>query len=377
MSDHAWLADERACWLALHRISGIGPRRFKRLLTAFGTAAAVLAASPVELAAAGLGEELQTALQRPDWSGAEQDLCWLATPHRSLLLLTDPAYPAYLREIANPPPVLFVEGDPQVLQQPQIAVVGSRRPTRQGQKHAFELARQLAELGIVVTSGLALGIDASAHRGALAAHGRTIAVAATGLDQVYPARHRDLALEISQAGAVISEFPSGVVAAARNFPRRNRIISGLCLGTLVVEAATRSGSLLTAQHAAEQGREVFAVPGSIDNPLTQGCHQLIRQGAKLVEGVEDILEECAVITAKKTPTGSLALAQEADDKPVEPLSPEYRRLLACLSDEPQPIDALIEMTGLTAPAVSSMLLLLEMQDGVVALPGGLYIRHKT
>jgi DNA processing protein len=290
------------------------------------------------------------------------------------LRLTDAAYPVRLRQIANPPPLLFVQGDLASLNDPQLAIVGSRNPTTHGEQIAFDFSKSLARSGLIITSGLALGIDAAAHRGALAAGGITIAVAATGLDRIYPARNQELAWRIIEQGAIVSEFPVGTPILAQNFPQRNRIISGLCLGTLVVEARARSGSLMTARYALEQGREVFAVPGAINNPLVRGCHALIREGATLVECLDNILTELgpllvracpAVATASETASGNALLDEE------------YRRLLDCLGvDEPTAVDTLVGRTGLTAHSVSSMLLLLEMQGYVSSLPGGLYIRHR-
>jgi len=240
---------------------------------------------------------------------------------RHILTLHDPAYPALLKEIADPPPLLFVRGDPAVLSRPQLGIVGSRNPTPGGRSLAEDFARSLSRCGLVVTSGMALGIDAAGHRGALRGGGTTLAVAGTGPDRIYPARHRDLARAIVEQGAIISEFAPGTPALPSNFPRRNRIISGLSLGVLVVEAACRSGSLITARLAAEQGREVFALPGSIHNPLARGCHHLIRQGAKLVEDIEDIVEELgplAAVISHRSGDG------EAGDKPAETLPADQR-----------------------------------------------------
>jgi DNA processing protein len=261
--------DERGYWLALHRAPEVGPRRFHKLLERFGSAQAVFEASAEELIEADLTGPSLAYLQNPDWEGVGRDLKWLSQPDRHLLLGRDPAYPVRLREIAVPPPVLFVQGDLALLSDPQLAIVGSRNPTPQGEQTAFDFSKHLANSGLIVTSGPALGIDAAAHRGALAAQGVTMAVAATGLDRIYPARHQALATEILKRGAIVSEFPLGTPAIAQNFPRRNRIISGLCLGTLVVEARQRSGSLVTARYALEQGREVFAIPGAINNPLSE------------------------------------------------------------------------------------------------------------
>jgi DNA processing protein len=318
---------------------------------------------------------------------AEHEVAWLAEANHHLITLTDPRYPTRLREIADPPAVLYVIGDPDLLSATQLGIVGSRNPTPGGSETAHAFASYLTQSGLTITSGLALGVDAAAHRGALEAGGKTIAVAGTGLDRVYPARHRELAHEIAGHGALISEFPLGTPALASNFPRRNRIISGLSLGVLVVEAAVQSGSLITARLAAEQGREVFAIPGSIHNPLARGCHALIRQGAKLVETAADILEELgpiARVTAAvqgstnvaggRTPEATPARQTDGEGNIATGLGVEAMTLLDCLGFDPTPVDSLIERSGLTPEAVSSMLLVLELQGHVVSAPGGHYTR---
>jgi DNA processing protein len=277
-----------------------------------------------------------------------------------------------LRELEDAPPLLFLRGEVTQLHNPQLAVVGSRNPSVIGRETAYDFCRSLADSGLVITSGLALGVDAAAHRGALAGGGQTVAVFGTGLDRVYPAAHRELAHDIvEQGGVLVSEYAPGTAPLPGNFPRRNRIISGLSLGTLVVEAALRSGSLITARLAVEQGREVFAIPGSIHNPLARGCHQLIRQGAKLVETAQDILEELApqLKAAIAEPQGMTECGGEALDE-------EYQRLLACLHEAPSSVDQLVTRSGLTADAVSSMLLLLELQGYVVSTAGGYTLAGK-
>lgn len=332
----------------------------------------MLAAGRSELSALGLKDAALDYLRAPDWAQVERDLVWLQQPSHHLLCLNDPAYPPLLRQTDAPPPVLFVRGDLELLQTYQIAIVGTRHPTTEGRRTAYDFAAHLAGCGVTVTSGLALGIDAEAHRGALA-QGRTVAVMGTGLNRVYPAANRELARQIAEQGALVSELPLDTPAAAANFPRRNRIISGLALGTLVVEAAVQSGSLITARLAGEQGREVFAIPGSIHNPQARGCHSLIRQGAKLVETAADILEElgplAAVVTAAvQSQPGSIPAAVPDD------LDPDYQNLLNLLTQEPAAIDTLVERSRLTVDAVSSMLLILELQGYVAAAPGGLYSR---
>ncbi|MFO7602740.1 MAG: DNA-processing protein DprA, partial [Gammaproteobacteria bacterium] len=297
------------------------------------------------------------------------DLEWLQQPAAHIIGLNDPTYPALLKEIPDPPALLFVYGDPAVLNLPQLAMVGSRNPSPMGAETARDFAGHLAGWGLGITSGLAQGIDAASHAGALDAGGVTIAVTGTGLDRVYPAQHRDLAHRIAEQGALVSEFPAGTPPLTPNFPRRNRIISGLCMGTLVVEAAVQSGSLITARQALEQGREVFAVPGSIHNPQSRGCHSLIRQGAKLVEMAQDIFEEL----------GGFMPVTGADAAAAEPgsdfaLDEEYHKVLASVGHEPASVDSVVLRSGLTAEAVCSMLLVLELQGYLKSMTGGYYCR---
>jgi len=359
-------------WLLLWRAPGVGARLFSRLLEQFGTPGAVLDADRERLRAAGVSRTDTLAfLQSPDERIVEPDLAWLEEPNNHLLTLHSENYPPLLNQLPDPPPLLFVKGDPDLLSTPQLAIVGSRNPTPSGSETAFEFARHLSACGLTITSGLALGIDAAAHRGALRERGSTIAVTGTGLDRVYPARHRELAHEIAERGALVSEFPVGTPPTKTNFPRRNRIIAGLSLGTLVVEAALHSGSLITARLAAEQGKEVFAIPGSIHNPLAKGCHRLIREGAKLVETGNDILEELAG-TLPSMMENHHSTEQAATDD-VE-LNSEYTRLLEAMGHDPVTVDTLVERSGLTTEEVSSMLLVLELQDHVASMPGGLYSR---
>jgi DNA processing protein len=359
-------ANELPYWLALLRMPGIGPVTAQALIEQWGTPRRLFEAGSVgskglERLAVGAREYLR----QPDWPSVERDLEWLAQAQSSAVTLHDAAYPPLLKQIADPPLVLFVQGDPNLLAAKQLAIVGSRNPTAAGEQTAAEFARYLTEVGLTITSGLAVGIDAAAHRGALAGNGHTIAVAGTGLDRVYPARHRDLAREIAERGALISEFPPGTPPRPEHFPRRNRLISGLSLGTLVVEAALQSGSLITARLATEQGREVFAIPGSIHNPLARGCHALLRQGAKLVETAQDILEELGALAA-----WGETLAPTTDDNGPE----EIQGLLHHVGFEPTAVDTLVERSGLTAAQVSSMLVVLELHGQVTSAPGGLYTR---
>jgi len=369
---------EQAYWLALARAPGVGPITFARLLQHFGDPQAVLAAHVHQWQQLGLKGELVHYLQQPDWHAVERDLAWLAQPKNHLLTWQHPQYPPRLRDIHDPPPVLFVHGDCALLGSAQLAMVGTRNPSRDGERTAFEFAQYLSETQLTITSGLALGIDAASHRGALQSKGYTIAIAGTGLDRVYPAQHRQLAHQIAETGALVSEFPPGTPPRASHFPRRNRIISGLSLGTLVVEAPLHSGALYTAQQALEQGREVFAVPGSIHNPLVKGCHKLIKEGAKLVETAADIIEDLWI----QVPATTQLLKEYAQEARLTPthtqetleLEDEYAQLLKHLCGQPTSVDHLVELSGLTAEAVSSMLLILELRGLVTAQAGGLYAR---
>lgn len=302
----------------------------------------------------------------------QADLEWLQVSGQALITHDDPRYPRALRDLADPPTWLFAIGDTDLLNLPALAVVGSRNPTGAGAEHARDFAATLARQGLVIVSGLASGIDTAAHQGALDAKGMTIAVCGTGLNRVYPARNQALARQIAESGLLISEFALGVPATPGNFPRRNRIISGLSSGTLVVEAARRSGSLITARLAMESGREVFAIPGAINNPLARGCHALIRDGAKLVESADDILAEIADQLPESSVTAIVSESAETIAAPV--LDEDYQRLLQAVDYEPTRIDSLVERTTLTADAVSSMLLILELQGLVKATTSGGYIR---
>ena len=359
-------ADELRAWLALIRAPGIGPATGARLLQRFGSPQALFDAGPAQWVAAGLERRLHGGLLEPDHARLDADLAWFAaTPQRHLLTREDARYPAALREIAQAPLALFCQGDPDLLALPQLAIVGARSASAQGRENARAFAEELARRGLVVTSGLALGIDGAAHQGALDAGGYTIAICATGLDRVYPARHRALAHRITEQGLLVSEFPPDTPALAEHFPRRNRIISGLALGVLVVEAARESGSLITARLAAEQGREVFAIPGSIHNPMTRGCHALIRQGAKLVEQADDILEELA-------PRIGAAL-RDAQPRPGSPtaaaVDPLQQRVLEALGDARLGFDDLMQRTALEAEPFHAALLALELRGEVEATAG--------
>ncbi|MGH8280442.1 MAG: DNA-processing protein DprA [Gammaproteobacteria bacterium] len=323
-----------------------------------------------DCAGLGLAAATQHWLQQPDWDLVEKDQRWLESSGTRLLPGSDAAFPPLLRQIPDPPIALFLRGQVELLGSPQLAIVGSRNPSGEGRRNAEEFAEFLAHSGLTITSGMALGIDAAAHRGALRAGGATLAVWGTGLDRVYPSAHRELAAQITEHGLVLSEFAPGTPPRPYNFPRRNRLISGLALGTLVVEAAPSSGSLITARLASEQGREVFAIPGSIHNPLAHGCHRLIREGAKLVESAGDIFEELAPLVQLDAPATPTVVPQATEYAAGE--DPEYRRLLNSLDYAPTSVDTIVERSGLTPNVVSSMLLMLELQGRVESAPGSRY-----
>lgn len=352
---------EAEAWLRLGLVPGLGPVALRRLLSDLGTPEAIAAASTASLARA-VGEKLAAAIRSgPDPALLEASLRWLDAPGNHLLTFADAEYPQRLLDLPDPPPLLFAKGRPALLERDALAIVGSRNATPQGMANAEAFARALADSGFAIVSGLAMGVDAAAHRGGLSGAGGSIAVVGTGLDIVYPARNRELERELAAAGLLLSEFPLGTQPLAANFPRRNRVISGLVRGVLIVEAALQSGSLITARYAVEQGREVFAIPGSIHSPLSKGCHLLIKQGAKLVESARDILEE-------------LGAAQIAASPPAAVASQEDSMLLAALGYDPVDLDTLCARSGLTAESASAMLLTLEL-DGIVArLPGGRFQR---
>jgi DNA processing protein len=311
----------------------------------------------------------QQFLAAPDDAAIDADLAWLEANGARIVLSTDTDYPPLLLQSGGAPAALYVQGSIEALSAAQLAIVGSRSPTAAGRATAREFAAWFAGAGLTVTSGLAVGIDAASHEGALAGGGLTIAVFASGLDRIYPTEHAALAQRIRAAGALVSEFPPRTPPLRRNFPQRNRIIAGLSLGTLVVEAARYSGSLITARLALESGREVFAIPGSIHSPLSRGCHQLIKSGAKLVEEAADVLSELRFPVRKEQVT----TREPESHKPPE-LDKEYEMLLDALGFEPATIDVLVARTHLPGESVASMLLILELEGRVAALPGGRYGR---
>lgn len=365
-------ASELAAWIRLSHTAGIGPEIGRRLLTAFGLPQNVFFATRAELLRV-VPERIALALTSPSsdaLSGLiERTLEWARQPGNRILTLADAAYPKALLDISDPPLMLYIKGRLDLLSSPALAIVGSRNATKQGGIDAESFAEALSSAGMTIVSGLALGIDAAAHRGGLRGVGSTIAVIGTGADIVYPARNHSLAHDIAHQGCIISEYSLGTPAIAANFPRRNRLISGLARGVLVVEAASQSGSLITARQAAEQGREVFAIPGSIHSPLSRGCHQLIRQGAKLVETAQDILEELRHYSSSASdapPQSSLAKATFAVS--------QGERILEALGFSPIAPDTLAERCGLDAAALNAELLVLELDGLVESIPGGLYRR---
>jgi DNA processing protein len=343
-------------WMALSRVPALDAEVLARAIERCGSAAAV-------------ADKLPGPARVPTW--AERD--WAENPAHHVLPFTDARYPALLRAAPRCPIALYVDGSIDTLNDPQLAIVGSRNPTPAGLEIAFEFAADLAMRGLSITSGLAVGIDSAAHRGALAAQGATVAVLGSGIDVVYPRGNLSLIEEIRRRGAVISEFPLATPPRHQNFPRRNRTIAALSLGTLVVEAARRSGSLITARSAGEQGRELFAVPGSIRSPLSRGCHELIRQGAKLTESAADILSELNFSGFFAT-AGSPARAPRPGPDFEAGMDKEHKILLDALGFDPVELDLLAVRTGFKPEAVSSMMLILELEGHVQAAPGGRYSR---
>jgi len=353
--------DDLGFWIALTRVTRIGPRRFDLLLNAFGSAHAVWVASESNLIAAGLDRRTTASLlearRKVDPSIETRNLERFGA---RALRSQDPDYPERLKTIYDPPPVLYVQGELDPPDQPSIAIVGTRGATTYGKMAAERMANGLAEAGITVISGLALGVDAAAHRGALASGGRTIAVMASGLDRIYPSQHAQLAKDITRSGALITEFPIGTKPDAVNFPRRNRVISGVSSGTLVVEAGGRSGALITAAFAAEQGRDVFAIPGSIFSPVSQGTNSLIRDGATPVTSIDDILAE---LQPSRT-------VRQLTAKDILPPDETERAILEVLSSDPVHIDEIAQAVSLPMSTVSASLAMMELK-GMVQQSGGM------
>ena len=355
-------------WLALSLIPGLGDAGIRHLLTKFGSPDAVFSAQAAalrNLVSAEVAGEIRKGI---DDQALAPALAWLKDPLNAIVTLGDRDYPQALLNIPDPPPLLYVKGRLELLNAKSLAIVGSRHATPQGIDNSERFAQTLSEGGICIISGMAHGIDAAAHRGALRGQGGSIAVLGTGLDKVYPAANRDLAHQLAKQGALLSEFPLGTPPLGSNFPRRNRLISGMCVGTLVVEASLQSGSLITARLAMEQGRDVFAIPGSIHSPQSRGCHRLIKQGAKLVETAQDILEELAaqLSSPPESPTES--------PTETEIFPQQDQALLDMIGFDPVNMDTLCARSGLTVSQLSAMLLSLELEDRIATLPGGLFQR---
>lgn len=352
-----------AAWLRLNFTPGLDGAALRRLLTAIGTPEQVLAAKRGELARH-VGDAVAVSIREYDSIAALSAAgAWLEDPTNAVLTLADDRYPGQLLQIPDPPPLLFVKGRVELLNRPALAIVGSRNATAQGMVNAEAFAQTLSDAGLTVVSGLALGIDTAAHRGGLAGSSSSVAVLGTGADVVYPARNRALAHDLAAGGALVSEFPLGMKPLPGNFPRRNRLISGLALGCLVVEAAADSGSLITARLAADQGREVFAIPGSIHSPLTKGNHALIRQGAKLVESARDILEELRM----GAPAAPASVRTAATDL-------RAQRLLDALGHDLCDLDTLAARCALPVAEIGALLTRLELDGLIATLPGGLVQR---
>ncbi|WP_153111168.1 DNA-processing protein DprA [Propionivibrio limicola] len=360
-----------AAWLRLTLIPGIGGETQRKLLAAFGLPETIFAASRTTLAGV-IGDKAAGLLLDTDNAEAVAAACqWVDGKHQHVITLANPEYPQMLLEIPDPPTLLYVRGRLELLNRPALAIVGSRNPTPQGLQNAGQFASALAGAGLAIASGLALGIDAAAHRGALAVAGDTVAFIGTGIDRIYPARNKELAFEIAERGAIVSEFPLGTPVTAFNFPKRNRLISGISRGVLVVEAAVESGSLITARLASEQGREVFAIPGSIHSPQARGCHKLIKQGAKLVETAQDVLEELRWTS----PPAAAAKVGKAETAQTDANGDDASdALLATMGFDPCGLDELVQRSGLAADTLSVMLLHLELDGRVASLPGGRYQR---
>ena len=355
-------AESLSGWLRLTLIPGIGCATQRKLLAAFGLPEHIFAASRNDLRSIVSDKTVTQLIDTDNSVQVSTALAWATGQDQHLVTLADVNYPQALLQIPDPPTLLYVRGRCELLNCPTLSIVGSRSPTPQGVQNAERFAAALADAGLVIASGLALGIDAAAHRGALSVGGDTIAFIGTGIDRIYPARNHALALEIGNKGCIVSEYPLGTPVTAANFPRRNRLISGISRGVLVVEAATESGSLISARLASEQGREVFAIPGSIHSPQSKGCHKLIKQGAKLVESVQDVLEELC--------WQSPAAGHAAPPLPCFATN----TLLDQIGFDPCALDELAERTNLTAGELSVMLLQLELDGLIACLPGGHYQR---
>ncbi len=395
--------------LALFHLPGVGATRYQKLIEWFGSAEATINGDRKFIIAAGVKPEsvrllddyVHRSLNSDIGRLVKQDLDWADKSGNDLLLIDDPDYPPLLKHIDCPPPVLYIKGSRALVSEPQLAIVGSRSPSIDGKENAYRFAKSMVNVGLAVTSGMALGVDGAAHKGAIDNHGHTIAVVGTGADVIYPARHRALSAGILEQGAIVSELPLGTQPHPSNFPRRNRIISALSLGVLVVEASPKSGSLITAHYALDQGREVYAIPGSIHNPMARGCHQLLRQGAKLVESAEDIFEELSSLlafhqhlrneavhtnTSHAKPVNKLPAHGTADlfeheigakseyDPTFDNLHAELTEaettLLSLLGYDVVSVDLAVERSELPVEEISILLMSLELKGLVQSVPGG-------
>ena len=378
-------ATQQRDWLTIINAPSIGGASLIKAIESLGGAAAVAAASTRDLIRHGFPQAAADAITRPDQAAIEKGLHWLSQPGHHLLCWDSDDYPALLRRINGPPAALFVDGDPGCLWQPQIAIIGSRNPTAGGLDHARDFASTLARQGMTITSGLAAGIDSAAHTAAMDAAAMTIAVNGTGLDIVYPASSRQVAQRVRSQGAMISEFPLGTPPRRQHFPSRNRIISGLSLAVLVIEAGLNSGTLITARKAAEQGRDVFALPGSLHNPMAKGCHRLIREGARLVETTAHIMQELGPLAAELQMEIRQRLELDGDSPGQAEAKParqknkllddsDYSAVWEVLGYDPKPVDTIIEQSGLSAREVSSMLLMMELEGMVKKHSNGRFFR---
>ena len=360
-------APDLESWLNLHLIEGLGNESIRRLLVAFGHPQAVFSATDASLQRIVKEPVIKRIKQGANREKIANVFKWLEDPANAVITLADADYPAQLLNISDPPPLLYFKGRRELLQFPALAVVGSRNATPQGLSNAEEFSESASNAGLCIISGMALGIDTAAHQGGLRGRAASIAIVGTGLDIVYPAKNHTLAHQLAKQGALISEFPLGTPAIGRNFPRRNRIISGMSRACLVIEAALHSGSLITARQALEQGREVMAIPGSIHSPLAKGCHTLIKQGAKLVENVQDILDELNYLPLAPCKQTQNTINDRSG-------LGENAALLNHLGYDAVDVDTLCARSGLTAEVVSAMLLTLELDGQVSSLPGGWYQR---
>lgn len=369
--------DELAGWLRLAMAKGLSPAALRMLLDTFGLPDAVLGQPYASLAAISGEAAARAALAAPsaDFPGYVDTVrTWCEGPDNAVVTLADPAYPPMLLTMPDPPPLLYVKGRIDRLHVPGIAVVGSRSATPQGIEDAERFARAFSEAGVVVVSGLALGIDGAAHRGALAGSAGTVAVIGTGADLVYPSAHHALAHQIAQSGAIMTEWPLGTPARSAHFPQRNRLIAGLVRGVLIVEAAMRSGSLITARLANEMGRDIFALPGSIHAPLSRGCHRIIKQGAKLVETPEEVLEEVGLNAANAVTVDQPERSPQGAVPAGSSLAADAQRLLDALGHAPATLEILAARTEMDDTTLQSMLLQLELAGHLTVLQGGRFIR---